>query len=148
MTKLEENDHYRFWTKVDIAGPDDCWEWTAAHTVKGYGRFRIRDKLYGANRLSLSEYLGVEIEELREVCHTCDNPPCVNPSHLFDGSKSDNMLDCVKKGRHKTVSMRGYRADIRTHCVNGHEYSIVGQLPKSGYCRECNRLKMQKLRSK
>lgn len=92
----------RFWSKVDVRSDDECWPWTKAHSKKGYGRFKLNGKLVGSNRLALAINLGLEIEEIEDCCHICDNPPCVNPKHLFMGTRSDNMRDCAKKGRLST----------------------------------------------
>ena len=90
----------RFWDKVAIG--DECWDWTGAIATHGYGVFHT----YGASAVArahrMSWYLtfGFLPEKPFEICHTCDNPRCVRPSHLFAGTRSDNMKDCVAKGRH------------------------------------------------
>jgi len=93
LSPIEE----RFWAKVNkIEG--GCWEWTAAKSV-GYGRFKVDGRLLLAHRFSYELQHG-PIPEGLWVLHHCDNPCCVNPEHLFLGTRSDNMLDCVRKGRH------------------------------------------------
>jgi len=94
-------DFVRFWTKVRIAGPDECWLWTSSITPSGYGEFHIggrEGRAIGAHRLSFAMSNGVNAVTLH-VCHTCDNPPCVNPIHLFSGTDQDNVNDCIAKGR-------------------------------------------------
>lgn len=76
-----------------------CWNWTAYKNRQGYGTFRYKDKKWQANRFSYQIFVG-NIPESMCVCHKCDNPSCVNPKHLFLGTKLDNKMDCVEKGRH------------------------------------------------
>lgn len=89
----------RFWENVDVKGEDECWEWTAAKTTAGYGVIYWNSENTYAHRLSL-ELDNRPIPARFHACHKCDNPPCVNPKHLFVGSPRENMLDKVSKGRH------------------------------------------------
>lgn len=87
----------RFWEKVDKTG--DCWEWQAYRTPKGYGRFGVADgKMVLAHRFAWELVRGPVPEGLC-VCHHCDNPCCVRPSHLFTGTNTDNQHDMARKGR-------------------------------------------------
>jgi len=87
----------RFWAKVDIAGSDECWEWSGGRNAKGYGIFFLGGSRL-APRVAYEMSLG-QIPGGMCVRHSCDNPPCVNPSHLSTGTPSDNVRDRVERGR-------------------------------------------------
>jgi len=88
----------RFWSRVEMSGPDDCWNWVAGKTSAGYGHLRAERRWFYAHRVSYQLTFG-EIPDRAVICHRCDNPGCVNPSHLFAGSQLDNMEDRDRKGR-------------------------------------------------
>ena len=89
----------RFWSKVDKAFYclGACWEWKDAK-VRGYGQFRIGNTKYLAHRVAYSLVVG-KIPDDMCVLHRCDNPCCVNPSHLWIGTPADNARDRDEKGR-------------------------------------------------
>lgn len=90
----------RFWAKVDRSDPNGCWPWTGAHIPDGYGSFGIPGMPQrGAHRVSLELRLGRLLGRWEYVCHHCDNPPCVNPGHLFISDAKGNRRDAVAKGR-------------------------------------------------
>lgn len=84
--------------KKTIVKPNGCIEWTGGGTKDGYGQTYHNGKHYLVHRLVLI-LSGVDIPENYLVLHTCDNPPCCNPEHLFIGTHLDNILDAIKKGR-------------------------------------------------
>ena len=93
----------RFWSKVEIKRPDECWNRTASKNHKGYGQFSkgtgVSDrKIVRSHRYAYESQSG-EIPDGMLVCHTCDNPGCCNPAHLFLGTDQDNVKDMIKKGR-------------------------------------------------
>jgi hypothetical protein len=95
-TTLEE----RVWTRVDVRGPDDCWLWTGTdHSNGGYGRLGWEGKHLQASRAVWWLTHGELPPPRVFICHTCDNPPCCNPAHLFRGDAVANNADKLAKGR-------------------------------------------------
>lgn len=91
----------RFWKYVTPAGPDECWEWQGGRANGGYGKISRGPRNGGhirAHRASYEMHVG-PVPDGMFVCHRCDNPPCVNPAHLFLGSPKDNIDDMMRKGR-------------------------------------------------
>ena len=97
IPELTASDIARFWAKVDVRGPDECWPWIAYTDKYGYGTFGINGTIFLVHRISMA----LDGRDPIGLCalHTCDNPPCCNPSHLFAGSDADNVADKVHKGR-------------------------------------------------
>ena len=87
----------RFFQKVDKTN-GECWIWTGARMGKGYGKIKFGNRIIGAHRLSYLLHKGI-IPEKIDVCHKCDNPICVNPTHLFLGTRKDNVQDMIGKNR-------------------------------------------------
>lgn len=92
----------RFWSKVDKRNIDECWEWKAALNSAGYGAFGKGR----AHRIAYELTYG-PIPDGYYVCHKCDNPPCVNPAHLFVGTPTDNVVDMIAKGRKVSPRLSG-----------------------------------------
>lgn len=115
-----------FWRKVQIRGIDECWPWIGARDREGYGRVVLNGGMYLAHRISFALSIRPPRPDLR-ICHECDNPPCCNPGHYFEGTDAENKLDCVKKGR--VAHFNGIKnpnaklspevvAEIRKHLTN------------------------------
>jgi hypothetical protein len=118
MSKPKITATERFWSKVDKSGK--CWIWLAGKDRKGYGKFSIggkyrpdgsRNSMKSAHRHSFELANGPipQHESFHGMCvlHSCDNPSCVNPEHLFLGTNEDNVRDMDRKGRRVVVSHRG-----------------------------------------
>ena len=116
---------------------DGCWEWQGALSDTGYGSFRVthtgKSRSAGAHRVSYRTYVGV-IPDGDCVLHRCDNKLCVNPGHLFTGTRADNMIDKVAKGRQTVGSLFPHSkltetsvAEMRRRYAGGER---VGRLAK------------------
>lgn len=91
------SDVLRFQSKVKVM-PSGCHEWHSARNRKGYGYFTVGGKQRYAHRVAW-EMVNGPIPDGMLCCHTCDNPSCVNPEHIFIGTHKDNTLDATIKGR-------------------------------------------------
>ena len=93
------------WKKIDIKSDDDwwrCWEWMGGLFNSGYGAFSILHKSYRVHRIVYEQTIG-PIPDGLLVCHSCDNPSCCNPNHLWLGTSKDNVVDREQKGRGKRL---------------------------------------------
>jgi hypothetical protein len=136
---------------------DSCWIWTKGKT-NGYGDMWADKKHWLAHRYSYTIHKG-EIPKGMHILHSCDNRPCVNPSHLSLGTNLENIRDSQKKGRTRPekyssngIPMSASKAKRPIICFNGHDLIIKENLytDPSGrnYCRICNRLRKIKYRDK
>jgi len=120
----------RFWARVDKSGA--CWVWTGSKDQDGYGCSVSRLLGRRAHRASW-EIVNGKIPKGMQVLHTCDNPPCVNPDHLFLGTHKINMWDRSKKGRHGKSSRGPLRSEevlkIRSeYAKGGTSYMKLAQI--------------------
>jgi hypothetical protein len=101
----------RFWSKVNRKSDNECWEWLGAKSKKdGYGILRVHNKGVKAHQLvwkiCFGEVLKSNTNSYHGTCvlHTCDNPGCCNPKHLYLGTHSDNMKDAVSRDRRRSYA--------------------------------------------
>ena len=142
IPQLTERQLEHFWSKVQKS---NCWEWTGS-TKNGYGLLRVNGSDYYAHRISYA----ITNEDPGKfcVCHTCDNPKCVNPSHLWLGTHLDNMGDMVAKRRHshgeKTPQAKLTKEQVKeileskeTHQILSDRYGVsrrhIGDI-RTGVC--------------
>lgn len=130
----------RFWEKVAQRGASECWPWLAG-TVRGYGYLQRGGRRGGrvlAHRLSWEIHRGPVPDGLL-VLHACDNPPCVNPAHLFLGTQGDNHADMTAKGRgystfreHPEIT----RGEANNHAkLNADQVREIRRLAAAGWSR-------------
>ena len=99
MSKWGQTLLQKLLSRVYIDESTGCWIFTGATNNIGYGMIRDDKKMRTTHRVSYEEHNNVKIPNLMCVCHQCDNPSCVNPSHLWLGTRKDNSQDMWKKGR-------------------------------------------------
>ncbi len=116
----------------------ECWAWAGGHNNMGYGMHKRRL----THRVAYEREHG-PIPAGMMVCHTCDEPGCINPAHLWLGTNADNQRDASEKGRQPAQSA--------THCIHGHEFTAENTI-RRGYlarqCRECGRIAQRKYNQK
>lgn len=138
----------RFWSKVTKS--DGCWEFKSlehSYRKRRYGRFetslRGKKKRWGAHRVSFYLANGYMPKLPNMVCHHCDNPPCVRPSHLYAGTAKTNAQDMVSRGRQRKPGPkrpRNYESQVCfLYCSKGHYKAgnVVIKREKAAECRVC-----------
>jgi hypothetical protein len=124
----------RFWAKVEKG--DGCWAWRGAHDRDGYGFIKVGYSNRLATHVSL-ELAGRPLTDGQFALHHCDNPQCVNPAHLYSGSRLDNAADAKARGR--------LTRPLATHCGKGHEFTPENTWTKGRVrkCKECTKLRLR-----
>lgn len=136
----------RFWAKVDVRSANECWPWMGGKRDGSRGVITINRRSYSAPRIAWHINVGAPMSDDKNACHSCDNPNCVNPSHIWAGTQSDNIRDCVEKGRHSSKPLM--------FCKSGHEMTLENRRPTTGgfRCGECARIatreRMRRLRAR
>jgi hypothetical protein len=125
-----------FWSKVDMSnGPESCWLWVGSCTPAGYGQVWFENRPRLAHRLAF--FLIYDRWPTLQLCHHCDNPPCCNPRHVFEGTAKDNADDRGMKGRNNPPRGVGHPQthlteedvrEIRRLCAAGMPQAKVGLL--------------------
>jgi hypothetical protein len=128
------------WKFIKVAGKDECWEWLGTKSPFGYGKIAINWRSCRAHRVVYELSNGVELKRNRRfssdsdiVMHSCDNPGCCNPKHLFLGKPSDNIWDMVRKGRrHNFDGERGQRSKLTNEQAKEIYIATWNKVPHQG----------------
>ena len=133
----------RFWEKISVRGPSECWPWHGTN-VRGYGTFWLNGRTRRATQVSWSLWHKTPFPEGLHACHTCDNPPCCNPRHIWPGTARDYLLDASRIGRlhGPTDSVESIKNRAKTHCKFGHPYTVDNTyINRVGWrdCRLCRK---------
>lgn len=116
------------WTETDCGYETACWNWRNTKSDR-YGRIKVRGRDLGAHRFIYEEMFG-PVPSNMCVCHRCDNPPCINPEHLFLGTHLDNARDKMEKGRYRSNPPRRIPWEvvqqIRVERSKGRTFADIG----------------------
>jgi hypothetical protein len=108
VIKFSTSELKRFWQAIIKRGENDCWEWTRCHDKDGYPIFHVTGKWIKAHRLLCKLTYG---RSGKMTCHTCHNPGCMNPKHLYPGNGKMNSQDRDRAGRANiSHGIKHYRA--------------------------------------
>ena len=129
----------RFWSKVKVGAPDECWPWLGAN-INGYGRFCSSSTyVVSAPQFTWELEHAEPFPEGMDSAHSCNNPACVNPAHISPQTRQENITYAGQLGR-LSHPAKGWNNRKKTHCPHGHEYTMDNILWDRGSrrCRICN----------
>lgn len=124
----------RFKEKTKQGGPHDCWRWIGSKDSKGYGQFYVSPdrRIVSAQTFAVELATGIPCPEGHEGCHRCDTPDCVNPTHIYYGTRADNVRDMVIRERNPRGSRcsqanltEGDVLAIRRRFANGETQTVL-----------------------
>lgn len=118
--------------KPNESARNKCIEYSGRLQPNGYGTLSVNNKIIGVHRLAWALKNGRLPQKGMDICHSCDNRKCINPDHLFEGTRSENMIDAVKKGRIYAPNKH------RTHCKRGHEFNKTNTAIRADGRRRCS----------
>lgn len=127
MIIIDDSVIARFWAKVSIGKPDECWLWSASTSTLGYGQMKVAGRVERAHRIGYQIQVG-EIPEGRSVLHRCDNRLCVNGKHLYVGTHDDNMEDMRSRGRGRGGLTWDDARQIRKLLASGYKQMEVARM--------------------
>lgn len=122
----------------------DCLVWQGGQDSNGYGAIVVEKKVIRVHVIMYAHYNGAPAEH--EVCHTCDNPPCVEREHLFDATHADNMRDMYRKGRGIAISSARIKGNHKPYCKHGHIRNVENTYNRPNgriECRLCIRARLE-----
>lgn len=131
-----------FWNRA-VVTEAGCWEWQRARVSKGYGSYRVGDRSTTAHRHAFELTFG-PIPKGMQVCHKCDNPPCINPAHLFLGTNQENQLDSMAKGRRDHLMGSSLPTATCSRCGKETRWQASTR-PRKFCSRECQRATIRKI---
>lgn len=136
MSLYNGTDEERWAYFAPVGTPDECWEWRGHRTRHGYGLFTYRGRRMPASRVALV-MTGIALGDDQLACHHCDNPPCVNPAHLYAGTASDNMQDSIRRGRfNRATGERHHKAKFTLEQVRSIRLRVAEGETQASLARE------------